>query len=159
MIGNITDVDQVSGKEMIDMSSVAERKFMEEMSFLLQRDVIVRTTDGRTFTGILSGVSAGTLSICLTNARDNSGKMIHKLFLNGRSVVEISCVERPFGLRNLAERLERVFPRMVKVIEEAGVIVVMDKIRVTEKGITEGTGPAAERVQRVYDEFMKDQTK
>jgi len=48
---------------------------------------------------------------------------------------------------------------MVKVIEEAGVIVVMDKIRVTQKGIIEGTGPAAERVQRVYDEFMKEQAK
>jgi hypothetical protein len=35
----------------------------------------------------------------------------------------------------------------------------MEKIRVTEKGIIEGSGPAAERVQKVYDEFMKDATK
>jgi hypothetical protein len=30
----------------------------------------------------------------------------------------------------------------------------MDKVKVTEKGVVEGSGPAAERVQRVYDLFM-----
>jgi hypothetical protein len=47
---------------------------------------------------------------------------------------------------------------MVKLSEGAGVIVVMDRIRVSEKGILEGTGPAAERVQKVYDEFIRSQT-
>jgi hypothetical protein len=46
---------------------------------------------------------------------------------------------------------------MVNLYEEAGVIVVMDRIRVTEKGIAEGSGPAAERVKKVFDEFMKEQ--
>jgi hypothetical protein len=32
----------------------------------------------------------------------------------------------------------------------------MDRIRVNEKGIIEGAGPAAERVQRVFDEFMRE---
>ena len=47
---------------------------------------------------------------------------------------------------------------MVKVSEGVGIIVVMDRIRVSEKGILEGTGPAAERVQKVYDEFLREQT-
>jgi RNA-processing ribonucleoprotein Sm-like component len=34
--------------------------------------------------------------------------------------------------------------------------VVMDRIRVTEKGIVEGSGPAAERVQKVYEEFLRE---
>jgi hypothetical protein len=37
--------------------------------------------------------------------------------------------------------------------------VVMDKIRLGEKGMIEGSGPAAERVQKVYEEFMKEQPK
>ena len=45
---------------------------------------------------------------------------------------------------------------MVRVMDDAGVIVVMDRIRVNERGIIEGTGPAAERVQRVFDEFMRE---
>jgi len=47
---------------------------------------------------------------------------------------------------------------MVKLYEDAGVIVVMDKIRVSERGIVEGSGPAAERVKRVYDEFIKEKS-
>ena len=141
------------------MASVAERKFMEELAILLQKTVTVQTSSGKSYTGILSGVDANTMNICLSNARDETGQPIHKLFLNGQTVLQILSVEKPFDLRSLAERLERVFPRMVKTIEEAGVIVVMDKIRITEKGIIEGSGPAAERVQKVYDEFMKERAK
>ena len=35
----------------------------------------------------------------------------------------------------------------------------MDKIRVTEKGLIEGRGPAAERVQKVYEEFNREREK
>jgi hypothetical protein len=45
---------------------------------------------------------------------------------------------------------------MVRVMDDAGVIVVMDRIRVTEKGIVEGAGPAAERVQKVFEEFIRE---
>ena len=65
---------------------------------------------------------------------------------------------KPFNLQALGDRLERVFPRMVKISEGAGIIVVMDRIRVSEKGILEGVGPAAERVQKVYDEFIREHT-
>ena len=138
------------------MSSVAERRFREELSLLLQKPVTVRTSSGKSYTGTLYGVDANTLSLCLASVKDESGKAIGRLFMNGRSVLEICGLEMPFDLRNFAERLERVFPKMVKVIDEAGVIVVMDKIRVSEKGIIEGRGPAAERVQKVYEEFMHD---
>lgn len=138
------------------MSSVAERRFREELSLLLQKPVTVRTSLGKAYTGILYGVDANTLSMCLANVKDESGKEIGRLFINGRSILEVYGLETPFDLRSFAERLERVFPKMVKVIDEAGVIVVMDKIRVTEKGLIEGRGPAAERVQKVYEEFMHD---
>jgi len=141
------------------MSSTSDRKFMEELSLLLQKNVTVKTESGRTYSGILSGVDTRSMSLCLSDAKDDSGKVAPKLFLRGGSISEIVGIEKPFDLRSLADRLERVFPRMVKVVEEAGVIVVMEKIRVTEKGIIEGSGPAAERVQKVYDEFMKDATK
>ncbi len=138
------------------MSSVAERRFREELSLLLQKPVTIRTSLGKTYTGTLYGVDANTLSMCLANVKDESGKEIGRLFINGRSILEVFGLETPFDLRSFAERLERVFPKMVKVIDEAGVIVVMDKIRVTEKGLIEGRGPAAERVQKVYEEFMRE---
>jgi len=76
--------------------------------------------------------------------------------LNGENISQISSFEKPFDLHSLGERLERVFPRMVRVMDDAGVIVVMDRIRVTEKGIVEGAGPAAERVQKVFEEFIRE---
>jgi hypothetical protein len=32
----------------------------------------------------------------------------------------------------------------------------MEKVKVTEKGVIEGTGPAAERVQKVYEQFLSE---
>jgi small nuclear ribonucleoprotein (snRNP)-like protein len=138
------------------LSSTVDRRFIEELSLLLQKTITVETTNGKSFTGILSGVDTSSLSICMTDARDSSGRVFNKLFLSGVSIARLYSTEKPFDLQALAERLERVFPKMVRLIETAGVIVVMDKIRVTEKGIIEGSGPAAERVQRVYEEFMRE---
>jgi small nuclear ribonucleoprotein (snRNP)-like protein len=144
---------------VISLSSTADRKFSEELALLLQKPIVVETSSGKRYAGILSGVDTDTLTVCISDCTDESGKTVHKLFITGRSIAQMYTVEKPFALQSLADRLERVFPRMVRIVEGAGVIVVMDKIRVGEKGIIEGSGPAAERVHRVYDEFMKEQSK
>ncbi len=141
------------------MSSTAERRFREELALLLQKNVTVQTSTGKTFHGVLVGVEFDSLSICLANAMDETNKSVPKLFLSGKTVLEIRGEGQSFDLKALAERLDRLFPKMVRIVEEAGVIVVMDKIRVSEKGIMEGSGPAAERVQKVYNEFMSDRAK
>lgn len=140
------------------MSSLPDRKFMEEITAQLQRTITVVTTAGKNYTGILSGVDSHSLNICLTDAKDETGRLVNKLFLNGSNVAQIFSTEKPFNLQALADRLERVFPRMIRINEGAGIITVMERIRVSEKGIVEGTGPAAERVQKVYDEFIRAQT-
>ena len=140
------------------MSSLPDRRFMEEISGLLQKIVTVSTVDGKNFTGLLVGLDSHTLNVCLSDVKDESGHVVHRLLLNGGKVAQIFSSERPFNLQALADRLERVFPRMVRVNEGAGIIVVMDRIRVSEKGILEGSGPAAERVQKVYEEFVRSAT-
>ncbi len=140
------------------MSSLPDRRFMEEITAQLQKVITVSTSEGKTYTGVLSGVDSRTLSLALSDAKDESGRLLRKLFINGSRVLQIFSSEKPFDLQALSDRLERVFPRMVKLNEGAGVILVMDRIRVSEKGILEGTGPAAERVQKVYEEFMREQT-
>lgn len=129
---------------------------MEELASLLQRPVTVLTTQGKSFSGTLVGIDTDTLSICLADAKEESGTLIDRLFLSGQSVQQIQSVEKPFNLQALAERLEHVFPNLVRVVPEAGVIVVMDRIRLTEKGLIEGSGPAAERAKKVFDEFVKE---
>jgi small nuclear ribonucleoprotein (snRNP)-like protein len=134
--------------------SVAQRRFFSEVSALAERNVIVVSTTGKTFSGTLIGINPDTLSLCLAEAKDEEGKVMHRVFLNGCVVAQILSVEKPFDLKALADRLEKVFPTMVKLYEDKGFIWVMDKVKVTEKGVIEGSGPAAERVERVYAQFI-----
>ena len=134
--------------------SVAQRKFFTEVSALADKNVIVVTASGKKFSGTLIGINPDTLSLCMSEARDEEGKIAHRLFLNGNSVSQILTIEKPFDLKALAERLEKVFPTMVRLYEDKGFIWVMDKVKITEKGVVEGSGPAAERVQKVYEQFM-----
>jgi len=134
--------------------SVAQRRFFTEVSALADRNVIVATTAGKTFTGTLIGINPDNLNVCLAGAKDEEGKVLHRVFLNGSVVAQIFSVEKPFDLKALADRLEKVFPTMVKLYEDKGFIWVMDKVKVTEKGVVEGSGPAAERVEKVYAAFI-----
>jgi small nuclear ribonucleoprotein (snRNP)-like protein len=133
---------------------VAQRKFFTEVSALADRHVMVSTTTGKTFSGTLIGINPDTLSLCLSEAKDEEGKVLHRVFLNGNVVAQILSAEKPFDLKALADRLEKVFPTMVKLYEDKGFIWVMDKVKLTEKGVVEGAGPAAERVQKVYEQFI-----
>ncbi len=134
--------------------SVAQRKYFTEVSALADKNVMVMTTSGKKFSGILIGINPDNLSLCLSEAKDEEGRILHRVFLNGNIVAHIFAVEKPFDLKALAERLEKVFPTMVRLYEDKGFIWIMDKVKLTEKGVVEGSGPAAERVQRVYDLFM-----
>jgi len=137
------------------LAVVAGRRFFEELAGLVQKNVRVEDVKGNMYDGTLLGYDSNTLALCLSDVKREGGK-IHRVFLYGHTVSKISVVEHPFNLEGLAQRLERVFPKMVRLYPEAGVIVVMDKIRVGEKGVVEGTGPAAERVQNIYELFMKE---
>jgi small nuclear ribonucleoprotein (snRNP)-like protein len=136
--------------------SVAQRRFFTEVTALADKNVIVTTTTGKTYSGTLLGINPDTLSLCLAEAKDEAGKTLHRVFLNGNVVAQILSVEKPFDLKALADRLEKVFPTMVKLYEDKGFIWVMDKVKVTDKGVVEGSGPAAERVQRVYEQFVSE---
>lgn len=139
--------------------SVAQRKFFGEITALLDKTVTVTTTNGKEYTGTLTGINPETLSLCLAEAKEKKGRTIHRAFLNGTVIAQIFAVEKPFNLKALAERLEKVFPRLVRLYEDKGFIWVMDKIKITENGVVEGKGPAAERVQKVYDQFLSEMTK
>ena len=129
---------------------------MAEVGALVDKTVSVVMVDGKSFVGSLVGINPDDLSLCLAEARDDKGRVIHRVVLNGSVVAQVLAVEKPFDLRALAERLEKVFPTLVKLYEDKGFIWVMEKIKVTEKGVVEGSGPAAERVQKVYGLFMSE---
>jgi small nuclear ribonucleoprotein (snRNP)-like protein len=136
--------------------SAAQRKFFTEIAALLDKIVTVQTANGKSYTGTLVGINPENMSLCLTDAKDEKGEALHRVILNGNVVAKIFAVEKPFDLAALAKRLEKVFPTMVKLYEDKGFIWVMEKIKVTEKGVVEGIGPAAERVLKVYEQFLSE---
>lgn len=138
------------------MLSVSQRRFITEVSALVDKTVSVVTMDGKSYVGSLVGIDPDHLSLCLAEAKDDKGKLIHRVILNGSVVAQILAIEKPFDLKALADRLEKVFPTLVKLYEDKGFIWVMEKIKVTEKGVIEGSGPAAERVQKVHAQFMSE---
>ena len=65
------------------------------------------------------------------------------MIINGAYVKEIKLMEKPFDFKALSERLSKVFPGLVRIREDVGAIIVMDKIKVTETGVEEGSGLAS----------------
>jgi small nuclear ribonucleoprotein (snRNP)-like protein len=138
------------------MAAVASRRFFEELGQLITKPVRVEDVKGKTFDGVLMGYDSNTMTVCLGDVAGVQGTKIHRLFVYGSTIAKIMASERPFNLEGLAERLERVFPNMTRIYPDAGIIVVMDKIRVNEGGVIEGSGPAADRVRDIHQRFISE---
>ena len=138
------------------MASIAGRRFFEELGQLVNKPIQVVDSAGKVVEGTLLGYEANSMSLCLGDVKGERGTKIHRIFLYGSSIAKIAASERPFNLEGLVERLERVFPNMVRLYPDAGIVVVMDKIRVNESGVIEGSGPAADRVRDIYQRFVSE---
>ncbi|HMG38972.1 MAG TPA: Lsm family RNA-binding protein [Nitrososphaeraceae archaeon] len=134
------------------MSALTIRKFYEEILQFVGKKVSIETSYDKNYNGTLSAIDE-RLDTVLENVE---GQGILRIVINGSFVKEIKLLEKPFDLRGLADRVSRVFPGLVKIREDVNAIIVMDKIKVTEHGIEEGTGLAADRVKSIYEEFMRE---
>lgn len=134
------------------MSALTIRKFYEEILQFVGKKVSIETSYDKNYSGTLSAIDE-RLDTVLENVE---GQGILRIIINGSFVKEIKLLEKPFDLKGLADRLSRVFPGLVKTREDVKAIIVMDKIKVTEYGIEEGSGLAADRVKSIYEEFMRE---
>src|SRR5487761_969785 len=123
---------------------------------MVGRRVNVSTGDGRQYQGDLLGIDE-KLDLVLGSVVGPTENSSVKVVLNGSFVKEIVLLEKPFDLKALNERLGRAFPGMTKLREDIGAIIVMDSIKVTEKGVVEGGDRlSATRVKQIYDEFARE---
>ncbi|MEM4311287.1 MAG: Lsm family RNA-binding protein [Nitrososphaerales archaeon] len=139
------------------MSLQAFKRFTEETLSFVGRRVNVETTDGRSYQGLLLGIDE-KLNLILSDITGVDENVV-KMIINGDFIKEIKLVEKPFDFKGLADRLSRVFPGLVKLREDIGAIIVMDKIKITEHGVVEGSGLAADRAKAVYEEFIRETRK
>ncbi len=143
---------------MISLSTIIAtptRRYTSEMTSLLDKIVTVKTTSGKKYTGKLLGFDMNRGDVVLGDATDESGETYVRIFIYSHVIAEIYTKTPPLDMEELARRLERFFPRMVKYIPEARTIIIMDRIKVTDEGVT-GTGPLAEKVRRIYEEFVAE---
>ena len=140
------------------MSDVAAmRSFNRELAAVVGATIEVATKDGKTYSGTLKGIDQNTLSIILSEVVDlKDGSKIPKIFIYGNSIVSFSVAEIEVSLEGLAKELEKTFPPGgVRFFPETGVIVVMNKIRITPEGV-DGSGPLYERVAAIADDWLKE---
>jgi len=125
-----------------------------DLAELLDRKVLVVTRDGKTFEGKLSGFDHPSLNISLVEVKVGD-ETYPKVIIRGDVIAEIIAKEKPlFDAREFAEILKKYFPNLVKVHEEAGVVIVGDRVRITEKGV-EGVGPIADRVRKLFNDYIE----
>ncbi len=140
------------------MADVAAMKaFNRELAAVVGATVEVTIKDGKTYAGTLKGIDLTTLSIVLSEVIDlGDNSRIPKLFIYGSNIVSFSVAEKEISLEGLAKELEKSFPPGgVKFYPDTGVIVVMNKIRITPEGV-DGTGPLYERVAAIADVWLKE---
>lgn len=140
------------------MSDIAAmRSFNRELAAVVGATIEVATKDGKNYSGILKGIDQNTLSIVLSEVVDlKDGSKIPKIFIYGNSIVSFSVAEKEVSLEGLAKELEKTFPPGgVKFWPDTGVIVVMNKIRITPEGV-DGSGPLYERVAVIADDWLKE---
>jgi hypothetical protein len=136
-------------------SAIASKRFSDEFALILDRTVKVVTSSG-VYTGRVLAYNPSDYSLWLADVREESGKVYSKIFLAGGGIIRIEVLETGPDMSALVERLNRLFPNLVVYHKESDTIVVMDRIRVSREGVF-GEGPAAERVKKVYEEFMREQ--
>ncbi|MHA1298297.1 MAG: Lsm family RNA-binding protein [Candidatus Helarchaeota archaeon] len=140
------------------MSQTAESRFFKEMAGMLNSIIKVITKD-KIYEGTFLGYDRKSMSVCLGTAEDDEGREYPKIIIYGSSILEIIETGKAFDLKALAEDLDKLFPKgEVQYSPEARVIMVLNKIKVTEFGV-EGSGPLAERVRNVYDRFVEQHEK
>ncbi|MFX1559297.1 MAG: Lsm family RNA-binding protein [Promethearchaeota archaeon] len=139
------------------MSDVAAmRAFNRELAAVVGATVEVVINTGKTYAGTLKGIDQNTLSIVLSDVVADDETNIPKIFIYGNSIVSFSVAEREISLEGLAKELEKTFPPGgVQFYPDTGIILVMNKIRISKDGI-EGSGPLYERVAVIADDWLKE---
>ncbi|AOL16147.1 Sm ribonucleo [Sulfolobus sp. A20] len=138
------------------------RRVVNELNSLLDKTIIVKTTNNKTYIGQLSAFETSPFIISLTNAKDESNNIVYKLIINGNLISEIIVKSPPlFEPREFAEIVEKSLnlrPGDIKVYEETGVVTILDKIKVTQNGV-EGSGPMAQRIYDIYNDYINKKKK
>ncbi|EZQ03037.1 Sm ribonucleo [Candidatus Acidianus copahuensis] len=133
-----------------------------DLNSLVDKTIIVKLVNNRTYTGELSSFEISPLIIALNNAKDSENNLFYKVIINGDIISEILVKSPPlFDVREFASLLEKSLNLRtgdIKLYEEAGFITILDNIKVSENGV-EGRGPLAQRINDIFDDYIAKKKK
>ena len=132
--------------------------FNREMNGLAEKRVKVELSDpDHYYIGELTGYDLNSGSIVLNNVVDQAKMKFSKIVVHGNIWTKIFQEEPPFPMEELRDRIEKMFPAgQIKYQHESNTISILNgKIIVSENGV-EGSGPTAERVNRIFEQFVEE---
>ncbi len=133
--------------------SQANRAYLAELHKLVNKKVEVRTTEQKTYYGVLKGINE-ELNLVMTDVKVSDGEKFFSLLISGKMVSYISLGDIPFDINGLAEELAKVFKsENVKVFEDTNNIRVMDRFVVNEQGVSGGEGIVADRIKSIWEAY------
>ncbi|HII74998.1 MULTISPECIES: Lsm family RNA-binding protein [Sulfurisphaera] len=141
---------------------MSSRRVATELNSLLDKAIVVRLINNKIYYGTLSSYELSPFILTLTNAKDNDNNTYYKVILNGNSITEILVKSSPiFDPKEFADLVTKELNLRAgdaKVYEEAGVVVILDRIKVSENGV-EGSGPLAQRIYDLYNDYINKKKK
>lgn len=157
MLENNILLDRIDIKVICLSTPASLRRFYSEVGGLVDKRVYVRLVDGKVYRGILLGIDQPSLNIVLGDA-DSEGKKFFRVVINGSRVSEIVVEETPLfdpeEFFNLVVQRLNINPANVRVYKDSGLVVILDRYRVSENGV-EGSGALANKIYDLWQEYME----
>lgn len=133
------------------------RRFYTEISGLVDKKVFVRLVDGKIYRGVLLGIDQPSLNIVLGEA-DSEGKRFFRVVISGTRISEIVVEEVPLfdpeEFFNIVVQRLNINPANVKIYRESGLVVILDRYKVSENGV-EGSGALANKIFDIWQEYIE----
>lgn len=133
------------------------RRFYSEVSSLVDKKVYVRLVDGKVYRGTLLGIDQPSMNIVLGDA-DSEGKKFFRVVISGSRISEIIVEEIPIfdpeEFFNMVVQRLNINPANVRIYKETGLVVILDRYRVSENGV-EGSGALANKIYDLWQEYME----
>ena len=133
------------------------RRFYSEVSSLVDKKVYVRLVDGKVYRGTLLGIDQPSMNIVLGDA-DSEGKKFLRVVISGSRISEIIVEEIPIfdpeEFFNIVVQRLNINPANVRIYKETGLVVILDRYRVSENGV-EGSGALANKIYDLWQEYME----
>ncbi len=132
------------------------RQYNTELGLLVDKVVKVYLDKDKFFVGQLKGVSDDS-NLILINAKNEKNKSYPKLFIRSMYYNFVSLEDEPFPMKALADRIATIFSKgHVNYIQDQNIISILNGKIIVDEEEVRGTGPSAERVKKIFDQFKMD---